>query len=128
MGEVPTTTNQTASTVNKFISVAGNTIVAVTEGLILAEVQFLNLPIIKQIWHAFFTWIASYFIRAAEQGATFAIIDAQVDTEVDALSKKLAALTAAQKSGDSDAIKKAIQDYADAHTALVHADGSAPIE
>lgn len=101
-------------------------IVLVAESLAIAAAPWLNTPGIKQIWQAAFEWIADKFTKAAELGATFTIIDLQIGAEQTALTRALAALVAAQKSGDKDAIRKAIQDYADAHSALIHFDGSAP--
>lgn len=121
----PTTTNQTANTVNDVVSVAGNTIVSVVEAMIIADVPALGFPVIKQIWEAFFSWIAAYFIRAAETGATFGVIDAQVATEVTTLSTALGALILAEKIGDAAQIKAAIQNYANAQSTLTHDDGSA---
>lgn len=123
----PVTDNKTASAVNSGIDFAGGTIVSAVEGLIIADVPALSLPIIKQLWEALFGWVAGYFIKAAKTGATFAIIDSQINGEVTTLSKALAAIAAAQKTGDEDALKKAIQDYANAHSALAHSDGSASV-
>lgn len=124
----PTNVNGTATTVNKIISAMDNAGVQVVEAMIIADVPFLGWPGIKQIWEGFFAWIASYFIKAEENGATFAVIDIQVGSEESGISKALAAVIAAEKSGDKDAIAKAIQDYQSAQSALVHNDGSAPAQ
>lgn len=125
MSDQPTTTNTTANNVNTGISVAGNTIVNLVEGMITADVPWLGLPGIKQIWEGLFNWIAGYFIKAAQTGATFTVIDVQVGQEQTAMSKALAALLAAEKIGDPNAIKQAIKDYAAAQSSLIHDDGSA---
>lgn len=116
--------NKTATTINTGIRVTGNAIVTLVENMIVADVPALGLPIIKQLWQALFTWVAGYFIKAAENGATFEVIDVQVEHEETIISEALAAVVAAEKSGDANALKKAIKDYADAQTALVHDDGS----
>ena len=121
----PATTNQTATEVNSVIKSSGGTIVTVTEGLIVADVPWLGTPIVKQIWEAIFNWIASYFIKAAQTGATFAVIDVQVDSEESNISKALSALVAAEKSGDQNAIQTAIKNYQLAQSAIVNDDGSA---
>lgn len=125
MTSEPTTVNTTAQAVNTGISITGNAIVSVVQAMILVDVPALGFPVFKQLWEALFNWIAGYFIRAAQNGATFEIIDAQVASEETNLSGALTNLIAAEKTGDSDAVKKAIQAYADAHSALVHSDGSA---
>jgi hypothetical protein len=121
----PTTTNPTATVINTGIKLAGGTIVSVVEALICADVPWLALPIIKPLWQAVLNWIAGYYIKAAENGATFAVIDRQVKTEETALSDALSALIDAEVSNDPIKIKKAIQDYAAAHALLIHDDGSA---
>lgn len=126
MGSTPETTNSTASKVSTIISTTGNVIVNVVEGMIIADQPWLGTPGIKQIWEALFNYIASYFIKAAQQGATFAIIDSQVSKEKMAISEAMAALIVAEQSGDLNAIKNAIQNYANANSALLHDDGSNP--
>jgi hypothetical protein len=121
----PSTTNTAAKDADTAIKVVDGGIVSVVEGLILADVPGLAIPVVKQIWEALFTWIAGYFTRAAETGATFIIIDYQTHGEVSNVSKALAAVIAAEKTGDAAAINAAIQNYANAQTNLIHDDGSA---
>jgi hypothetical protein len=120
----PTTENKTAGFIANAIKSLGNSGVKIVEALIIADLPWLGWPGIKQVWQLLLGFVASYFIVAAQNGATFEVIDTQVGGELDALSVALRALIAAQKTGDPVAIKKAIQDYADAHSALVHSDGS----
>lgn len=122
----PTTTNSTASTVDSALSNIGNTGVATVEAMILSDVPWLGFPGLKQIWEALFGWIAGYFIKAAENGAAFVIMDLQIDNEKSRISTALAAIVVAEKSGDKNAIQIAIRNYAAAQSALVHDDGSAP--
>lgn len=128
MGKTPTTVNGVATGIDSVIKAGGGILVSVVETAIIADVPWLGLPVIKQIWEALFSWICGYFIRAAEDGATFAVIDIQTGSEVSGVSSALAALVAAEKTGDASAIKKAIQDYANAQSSLVHSDGSAPAQ
>lgn len=120
----PTTENATAGRIANILKSLGNSGVQAVEALIIADVPWLGWPGIKQAWEFVLGWVAGYFITAAQNGATFAVIDTQVGGELDALTIALRALIAAQKTGDPIAIKKAIQDYADAHSALIHSDGS----
>lgn len=124
----PTTTNSAATSANTAIVDVVSALIPAAEGLIIADVPALGLPIIKQIWEALFSWIAGYFEKAAENGATFGIIDLQVIKEEAGVSAGIAALIAAEKTGDPNAIQQAIKDYADANSALVHDDGSAPAQ
>lgn len=125
MTTTPTTNNTDANAVNAIIGGLGGTIVSVVEDAIITDAPFLGFPLVKPIWEALFSWIASYFIKAAENGATFAVIDHQVGVEESAVSKALLNLILAEKGGDPSAIKSAIQAYADAQSALIHSDGSA---
>jgi hypothetical protein len=119
----PTTTNSAATLSGKIISALANVGVQSVEALIIADVPALGFPVIKQIWEAAFGWVASYFVKAAQNGATFAVIDVQVGAEETAMSAALAAVVAAEKTGDAAKIKAAIQAYANAQSALVHDDG-----
>lgn len=121
----PTTENKTAGTVNKIIGAASGGIVELAEALAIAQCSWLGWPGVKQIWEAIFQFIAGKFTAAFQIGATFKIIDGQVDGELKNVSKELLAIAAAEKSGNADAIKKAIQEYANANSALIHSDGSA---
>lgn len=126
MASTPTTTNTAATLVKQLLSGLENSILGVVYAAIIVDVPWLGWPVIKQLWTGLFSWIAGYFLEAAQNGATFALIDAQVGGEETTLSSALKELIAAEKSGDAAAIKKAISDYANAQSALVHDDGSAP--
>ena len=125
MGSQPETTNEPATIINTTLSGAGKIVVGVVENMIVADVPWLGLPGIKQIWEGLLSWICGYVEKATQEGATFAVIDVQVSSEQSALSKALANLVAAQKSGDKDAIRSAILVYQQANSALIHDDGSA---
>ncbi len=120
----PTTTNGTATAANNAIGAAGNAIVTVVEAMIITDQPWLGTIGVKQLWQALFGWIAGYFVKAAQNGATFAIIDVQVGNEESGISAALAALVAAEKTGNASAIQAAVQVYANCQSALVHDDGS----
>jgi hypothetical protein len=124
MGE-PTTTNTTATTVDAIIAAGESSIVTVAENLIIADMPWMGFPIWKQIWETILGWFATYLSKAAQTGATFAIIDIQVGGEETQMSAALAALVAAEKTGDPNAIQLAVKNYQLAQSALVHDDGSA---
>jgi hypothetical protein len=121
----PTTSNKDAVTADEILSVLKNSGVAAVETLIVADVPILGVPVIKQLWELFFSWIATYFIKVAQTGTTFAIIDVQVATETMGISAALAQVVAAEKTGDAAQIQAAIQNYANAQSMLTHDDGSA---
>ena len=120
-------TNQTAQAVDNAIQSGASSIVSLTESMIIADVPFLGAPIIKQIWEALFGWIAGYFEKAAATGATFAVIDLQVDTEVSSVSVALQNLIAAEKTNNPVLIQRAVAAYAKANSNLINSDGSASI-
>lgn len=120
-----TTINSTATKINTGISTVANALVSGVEKLIIADVPVLGLPVINIIWEALFGWITGYFIKILETGATFLVIDLQVDSEEAGVSKELAAVIAAEKGGNPNAIQAAIEAYANAQSALIHNDGSA---
>ena len=124
MGNIPETVNPTAAKVDTVISISASAGETLVEGLIIADVPWLGLPGIKQIWEALFNWIMGYVVKAAQTGATFAVIDAQVSSELSNVSTAMAALIAAEKTGNANAIKIALQNYADYHSNLIHDDGS----
>ena len=126
MAALPTT-NQAAQGIDNAIQSGGSSIISLAENMIIADVPFLGFPIIKQIWEALFNFIAGYFEKAAETGATFAVIDAQTASESSNLSQALQALITAEKSGNAAAIQQAIQNYAKANSALINSDGSASV-
>ena len=117
--------NKTATLVNKIIAGAETGIVNVAESLAIADCPWLGWPGVKQIWEAAFSFVADKFTRAAQTGATFIVIDHQVDGEEKGLSAALIELKNAELSGDAVRIKKTIQDYANANSALDNSDGSA---
>lgn len=123
----PDTTNKTASRVNQWLAALENAGMVAVMALMIADMPWLKWPIIYQFFKLGMGWVGSYVLKASQTGATFFVIDTQVAGEKNALSQALANLIAAEKSGDHDAIKKAIQAYADANSALTHYDGSAPI-
>lgn len=124
MANAPSTENKTAAKIDQTVGVLANAGVKAVESMIIANLPWLGFPIIKQLWEIPFGWVASYFVKASENGITFAVVDLQVGQEESNLSKELMALILAEKTGDTVAIQKAMKDYADAQSALVHSDGS----
>ena len=120
----PTTSNGLANDINTIVKDGESAGIAIVESMIIADQPWLGLPGVKQIWEALFGWIMSYVTSAAETGIDFAVIDVQVDGEETNISKALAAVQAAYKSGDKNALAQALADYRSAQSALANDDGS----
>lgn len=108
------------------VSDAVNAAAGVAETAIEAQVPFLAVPGIKQIFEALFGWIAGKISEALQNVATFTVIDIQVGSEESGISQALANLIAAEKTGNAQTIQAAITAYQEAQSALIHDDGSAP--
>lgn len=121
----PQTTNPVASVVNSVEAVAFKALEAGAVALIVADVPFLGLPVVKQLLDAVVSYVGGKFSVLFQTASTFAIIDVQTSIEESGVSKTLAAVIAAEKSGDPDAIAKAIAAYQAAQSNLAHSDGSA---
>lgn len=120
----PQTTNTEASLVDSIIQDINTTGVQIVEKLAEADVPALALPVIKQVFEFVLGFIDLYISKAEQMGATFAVIDGQIYSEQNGMTKALASVMSAEKGGDPNAIKQAIQNYANAQSALVHFDGS----
>ncbi len=119
--------NSDADLANKIIANANSAGAKALEALIIADFPIpFGLPVIKTLFSWGIGFLDGYISQVEQKGITFVIIDGQAAGEETALSKALANLIAAEKSGDPNVIKKAIQAYADCQSALVHDDGSAP--
>lgn len=122
----PLPTNPIAAEINRVVAAGNSAGVQLVETLAIADQPWLGYPVIKQLFGYLLSWIDGYLSKAEQAGATFIVIDTQVSIEQSAMSEAVAGLLAAQKSGDENAIKAAIQVYASAQSALVRFDGSAP--
>lgn len=124
MSDTPTTDNKTADTADVIIDDGTAAAVQVVETLIIGDIPLLGLPVVSPLFKMLISWVATYFEKAFESGVTFQIIDRQVGKEESTLGAALKAIAVAQKSGDPNALKIAIQNYANANSAFVHDDGS----
>lgn len=121
----PNTVNKVATVVDAGINGVGSVVVKATETAMIADQPWLGAPIIKPMWEAVFQWFAGYFEKQIDLCATFAVVDAQVGSERTTISKALAALIVAEKSGNQNAIQTALKNYSATQTALANDDGSA---
>jgi hypothetical protein len=122
----PPITNPVASEANQIIKILEGILVPIAQNAIIAAVPALGLPVVKQITEAIETALANQLTKMAEQGVTFAIIDAQTDSEQDNLSADQAALIEAEKSGNQQEIQQDMEKYAQDNSALINDDGSSP--
>jgi len=111
MTSSPATENKTLNEVNEIIKGIENTCLPLIEGVIIAHVPALGLPVVKQISESIEQIIANYLTKWAETQADFAIIDVQVDQEQSNLQK-----------AKSDA------DFQKAQSALINDDGSGTLK
>lgn len=122
---MPSTTNpalQTADSIIKFIifDVVVNAAVAAAQ----AEVPFLALPIVRNLFSFLVGKVAGLIYTELETNVSFAIIDHQTQAEAAEYEKSKAALYAAHLKGEQDAIEKAKADFRASLGKLIHYDGS----
>lgn len=125
MGETPTTSNDTANTINSGIKTSLDTAATIAEGLIIADAPALGWPILKQVWTSIFEWSIGYLSKGLQLTVGDLIIDGQIILEQNAVKKSLAPLIQAQQNGTPDEILKAKKDFANAISALIHYNGDA---
>lgn len=128
MSTTPLPANQTATTINTIIADANSAGVKVIEALIIADEPWMGDPLIRTLLGDLLGWLDGYISQAEQNGATFGVIQAQVNSENSAVNSAVAEVIAAEKSGIPASIQKAIQDYANANSALGHFDGTAPAQ
>lgn len=123
----PTTVNKTASVVNEILKdiIEGSGVKAI-EASVIADVPWLGLPFIKQIFEFILNKVATLIYQAAAEAATKIIIDVQVNMEESSVLSSFQNLQMAIASGDQNAIKIASDDLDKAYGSLIHSDGAAP--
>lgn len=124
-GGVPTTVNPGATAADDLIKQLEDLLVPGLNAALAAALPVLEAPIISLITGVVEKYIEDHLTQFLELGATFMVIDAQVAEEESNMEPAEAALDAAEKSGDPNAIKEAMQEFADDQSHLVHDDGSA---
>jgi len=101
-----------------------NTGIAIGENLLFADYPPLAMPGLKQLIQFIISFFAEYVIKGVAEVVTFTVIDFQISKEESNFNDALAALKAAQASGDSNALSKAQADFLAASAAMVNYDGS----
>jgi hypothetical protein len=132
----PVTTNPTATKVNAAIDAAVKGAETLVDNLVIADlsawagplspvVGFICNAFVKPLVSPLVSYIGSKFSIGLQIVGTFTVIDVQVGQETAGISKALADLIAAEKTGDPNAIKTALAAYQVAASALANDDGSA---
>lgn len=125
--DAPTTENPVATVVNSILKeLIENVGETAAEAAIIADVPWLGVPVVKQVFEYLLGFVGSYIYKQAAWGATKIIIDVQTKMEASAAYSAFQNLQMAIASGDPGAITKASQDLDKAYAALIHFDGSAP--
>jgi hypothetical protein len=91
-----------------------------------AQLPFLNLPVISQMFDWLMGLIIGNFCRILSRGSTFAVINFQTDLEKWAYRGAEAKLRAVHLGGDQNAISQATIEFKEALRALVRFDGTGP--
>jgi hypothetical protein len=118
-------TNQAVKTADSIIhSAIYDVAVSAAESAVIAEVPFLGLPVVKQIFGAALNYFAGIVYTYLAQAATIQIITLQTDAEKNAYAKAELELRTAHLTGNQDAINKATDDFKKALTNIVHFDGA----
>ena len=121
----PATVNETATLVNKAIKAAMDGGSSAVLALIVTDVPWLGLPVIRQILAYVLSYFEGYLFTAAANAATSIVIDLQVEHEASKTKDAFQGVVDAVKSGDQQAIEKSSSALDDAFSSLIHSDGSA---
>lgn len=121
----PTTVNQAATIVNQVIYGAIRVEDDALEAATIAEVPWLGLPIVKQIFEFVLHNLSDRIYREAAMAATKLVVDYQVNREESSVVNDFDNLQMAIASGDEVAIHKASTNLDNSYGSLIHSDGSA---
>lgn len=120
----PMPTNLAVQLGDSLVSKAVDTGITAGETLLFSDFPILAFPGIKQLVELAIDFISHYIVKGLSQVMTFTIIDVQVGAEETVYSKALAALKAAQASGDPNAIANALSVFQKAAESLGTTDGT----
>jgi uncharacterized membrane protein YfbV (UPF0208 family) len=123
MSTTPTPSNPIATVIDDAEGAAITAVIKAAEAIAIADVPWLGLPVIKQLWEGAANYFGSLFSKVAQTGTTFAVIDVQTGVEQQQMSQALQNLIAAEQSGNASAIQTALQAYTVANAALIKDDG-----
>ena len=120
----PVPTNETTTVVNTGIDGVFSASVTAAEAALHVALPWTNWPVIGPVINFLIGQISSKIYQYLSLCVSFTIIDAQSSGEVSDFNKALAALKAAQASGDSNAIQTALTNFQSAVSSLTVWDGA----
>jgi hypothetical protein len=129
MTEIPAPQNKTANVINKIIEVSIMDVgVRAAKAAATAELPFLAWPGISQMFDYLLKKIAKYFYMAFATQATFAIIEAQAQAELEAYNATIDNLKKAVEANDQAAIDAAREEFKRKLQDLIRFNGEARIK
>lgn len=131
MGEVPTTTNQLAGTVEAIINGATMKVAAPLLINLISSTPYtawLKWPIISGLFSMLVNYFMAKLAWVFEVIGVRLVIKIQTDQEESAYSQAEEDLRKAQLSGDQNAIQKSSDQFDKTLGNLIHWDGSAPVQ
>ena len=118
------TADATAAGANRTVTTILNDAIPLAETALIAAYPPLAWPILKQIWEAIFSYFVGQLIGALGTVTGYVVMDVQKYMALTAAGNALAALDAAKKAGNTDAIEQASKDVDSAVTPILHFIGS----
>lgn len=124
----PTTDNKVVDTVDSVIKNAiENVADPMIESTMIIDFPWLNLPVVRQIFHFLLGFLGNYFYQYTAQVTIALIVDMQTKGEASCASVAISQLKTALAVGDVILIQKASDDFDAAMKKLVNWDGEAKI-
>jgi len=120
----PTSTNNAISIADEVENVIFEATVTAVEKYSEAQLPFLALPIVKQIFEFIVEKLSGLLKEQLENFVAFTIIDMQEASKNAAYKQSIMSLQIALHGGDADAIAKAKSDFKSTLADLVHWSGS----
>ena len=118
------TTDQAAATGSTTVEKLFSTATSAAETALIVAYPFLGWPFLKQLWEALFQGIIGKISFYLGTEAGYLIIDAQQYFALKNAATAMAALKAAQASGDPNALATANQNVDNAVAPILHYIGS----
>jgi len=119
------TVNETATDIDKGISVAETVAEKAVDVAAESAQTWLAFPVVKQLFEALVSWIVGVLGKTGQLFATKAVTTIQGNNEDSALLKAEQEVQDAITSGDTARIAQAEADFQKAQSAAVNTDGSA---
>ncbi len=125
MTDLPAPVNKAATVADTVIKTVNQVVTGAVETALQTYVPALGLPVVKQVIDYVLEDMDDKLSKFEQTGVTFLIIDGQVASERGSVADQLAAIRAAEASGNALLLQAAVAHFAAANSSLVHDDGSA---